>query len=342
MRVFWGRYVRGVTWARVRERIWERIGRQLVWDRLVRGTFHGLVRALCKLAVAILNVLPRRFALRLGEAAGSLLYFIAERTRFRGAIKRTIRTAFPDRFTDAEVEALARRHARDLLKTVVEVARFRELPALVKRGNIQARGLEHLEAALAQGRGAVLLGAHLGNWELLISALGLFGFPAHAIVLRQSNAMFNRWLVRERERFGSKVVYADEATSEGVGRILKGNGFVLLLADHHHYGGNARNIVNFFGKPVSVPGGPIAYSTRFQAPLIPIYIVREPGDRHRIVVEPPLELIDTGRPSEDFLANCRLYISVFERWISEHPEQWMWSHERWEWLDENLQPRFQN
>lgn len=346
MRVFRGQCTRSFTW----DRFWERLrrrrparaGLELLWKRLVLPALHGAGRALGKLAVAVLNLLPRRIALRLGEAAGSLLYAIAERTRFRGAVTRTIRTAFPDRFTDAEVDALARRHARDLLKTAVEVARFRELPALLARGDIRAGGLEHLEAALAEGRGAVLLSAHLGNWELLISALGLLGYPVHAVVLRQSSTLFNRWLVRERERFGSKVVYADEATREGVARILEGNGLLLLLADHHHYGGSARNIVDFFGRPVSVPGGPVAYSTRFRAPLIPIYTLREAGDRHRIVVEPPLQLIETGRPGEDFLANCRLYISVFERWITEHPDQWMWSHERWAWLDEHLRPRFES
>lgn len=310
-----------------------------LWTGMRSNRFQ---EALWQAIVALLRRIPRRIALRLGESMGSLLYAIAERTRFRGTMKRTIRTAFPDRFSDAEVEAMARRHARDLLKSVVEVARFCELPRLLEQGEIQAAGLEHLDTALANGRGAVILSAHLGNWELLISGLGLLGYPVHAVVLRQSNAVFNRWLVRERERFGSKVLFADEVTSERVGRLLAENGLLLLLADQHHYGGDARNIVDFFGKPVSVPGGPVAFPTRFGAPLIPAYTLREPGERHRIVVEPPLPLLNTGRPEEDFLGNCKLYISVFERWISEHPEQWMWSHERWAWLDENLRPRFQD
>ncbi|MBO8126438.1 MAG: lysophospholipid acyltransferase family protein [Firmicutes bacterium] len=290
--------------------------------------------------VAFINWLPRKVALRLGAAFGSFLYSIVELTRFRGAVRRNIRNAFPDRFTDREVAEMARQHGRDLITTLVEAIRFRELPELLEKGIIQVEGLEHLEQALAKGKGAILLSAHMGNWEMLFSIMGLLGYPVHAIVVKQSNELINDLLVRERERFGSKIIYLHEVNSQLIKEILTNNGILLLLADQHNYGGKVRNIIEFFGKPVSVAGGPVAYSQRFGAPLIPAYTVREPGDRHRIIIEPPLKLIDTGNPEEDFLANCRLYYQVYERWIRKHPSQWMWSHERWEWLDENLQPRF--
>src|SRR5690606_3958937 len=115
-------------------------------------------------------------------------------------------------------------------------------------------------------------------------------------------------------------------------QILSSGGIVLLLADHHHYVGEARNIVPFFGIPVSVPGGPVAYSTRFGAPLMPAYTIRIPGGGHRICFEEELRLT----PAVDeraFLDNCRRYMAVYERWITTHPDQWMWSHERWAWFD---------
>ena len=134
------------------------------------------------------------------------------------------------------------------------------------------------------------------------------------------------------------MIYLEDARSSRIEQLLAANQMVLLLADHHHYGGDARNVVDFFGKPVSVPGGPVAFSTRFGAPLIPLYTVRQRGGRHRVLIEAPLEWVDTGRPDKDFLTNCTLYMSVYERWIRAHPDQWMWSHERWAWLDENMRP----
>ena len=290
--------------------------------------------------ISYVNWLPRSYALYLGSSVGSFLYSIIELTRFRGAVRNNIRTAFPQQFSDREIARMARQHGRDLIKTLVEVMRFRELPKLLEEGIIQVEGLEHLKNALARGKGVVLLSAHMGNWELMLSGLGLLGYPVHSVVVKQTNEAFNDFMVTERERYGSHVIYLGDSSSPKVQGILANNGILLLLADQHNYGGKARNIVNFFGKPVSVPGGPIAYSTKFAAPLVPGFTIREPGNRHRIIFEPPLELIDTGNFEEDFITNCRRYIQVFESWITKYPDQWMWSHERWAWLDENLQPKF--
>ncbi|NLY55326.1 MAG: lysophospholipid acyltransferase family protein [Firmicutes bacterium] len=248
--------------------------------------------------------LPRKAALRLGAAIGSFLYSIAELTKYRGAI------------------------------------RMAEFPALYKKGLLAVDGLEHLAKAKEEGKGVIVLSAHMGNYELLLAFMGYLGYPMHIIGVKQSTDWFNEFIVGARELFGCKMLYHKEVTSAQVGEILARNEIVCLVADHHNYGGKARNIVNFFGKPVSVPAGPIAFSTRFGAQLVPAYTIREPGGRHRIIIEPPLQLIETGDAAADFQANCELYYQVYERWITQHPDQWMWSHERWAWLDENLQPKF--
>lgn len=290
--------------------------------------------------IRLINALPRRLALILAAGVGRAIYRISRLTRFRGALERNIRTAFPTRFTDREVKRIAKVHAADLVKSVVEIARFRELPHLVASRVIDVVGIEKLNRAKASGRGIILLSAHMGNWELLIALMGLLGHPAHAVVLRQANPKFNRWIVSERERFGSKALYAGEATSRELTAVLADNGILLLLADHHHYGSEARNIVEFFGKPVSVPAGPVVYARRTGAALLPAFTVRLRRDRHRVIFEEPLELIDHPDPEEAVRLNCRRYIAVFERWITQYPDQWMWSHERWGWLDESLKPRF--
>lgn len=281
----------------------------------------------------IVNRLPRRVALRLADVLGSLLYFNTRFTRFKGALEANIRTAFPDRFSDREVQEIARTHARDMVRTLVEVARMRELPALLERGIVQVEGLNFLKDAVKSGRGAVLLSAHMGNWEILMAVLPLMGFDVTAVVARQPHPLVNEWLVRERSRFGTRLIYYDEVKSDRIGELLASGGLLILLADQHNYGGKPRNIVPFFGIPVSVPAGPIAYSTRFQVPLIPVLALREPGDRHRITLWEPLRLVDTGG-AEDFLINCRRMMELFESWITKHPHQWMWSNQRWSWLKE--------
>ncbi len=291
-----------------------------------------------KLLYRLANWLPRRIALAIGSGFGITLYHIINLTKFKNVLQRNIQTAFP-KFSDEQTSQIAKQHARDLLKTIVEVMRFRDLPSLLKKDLIKTKGFEIIEDILSQEKGAILLSGHFGNWEFLICVMGLLGYPVHAIVLRQSSTIANKLLVQERERFGSKVIYAQEISTEQIKDILSHNGLILLLADHHHYSEEAKNIVEFFNKPVSVPGGPVAYSLKFDVPLIPIYTIREPGDQYLITVERPVPLIRTGDMKKNFLKNCRLYMKVYETWIQTYPDQWMWSHERWAWLDENLQSK---
>lgn len=296
-------------------------------------------RFLLKITNKIVNWLPRRVALSLGSGLGILLYNIVKLTRFKGTLERNVLTAFPN-FSEDKAKKIAKKHAKDIGRTLVEIMRFEELPRLLKKRKIKVDGLDILKDALCRENGAVLLSAHMGNWELLISIMGLLGYPVHIIGLEQHNKLANDFLVRQRELFGTKMVYAHQADKEHVKDILQNNGLILLLADQHHYGAEARNIVDFFGKPVSVPAGPIYYSLKFGAPLIPIHTIREESDTHRIVIEQPIPLKNSENLKEVFLDNCRLYMQVYERWIKKDPDQWMWSHERWAWLDENLQPKY--
>lgn len=263
--------------------------------RFIFAAFAGLVRRL-----------PRKAALRLGAAIGSFLYSIAELTKYRGAIRNNIRTAFGDKFSDQEVARMARQHARDLITTYIEAIRMAEFPALYKKGLLAVDGLEHLAKAKEEGKGVIVLSAHMGNYELLLAFMGYLGYPMHIIGVKQSTDWFNEFIVGARELFGCKMLYHKEVTSAQVGEILARNEIVCLVADHHNYGGKARNIVNFFGKPVSVPAGPIAFSTRFGARWFrPIRFVSRVGGTgsslsRRFNSSRPVMRLPISRPT----ANC--------------------------------------
>ena len=306
----------------------------------------------------VANALPTPVALWVADRLGdAVLALVKVHPRFSQSLPRTIRLALGSALPPREVNRLARVHARQIFETIFEVCQMRRLATAAGGDSPPQRrrqrhsslprglcgglydgpiarldGLEHFKAAHQKGRGVVLVGAHLGNWELLIAGLPLWvSAPVATIVLRQADPVSNAFLQQQRRLFGTKIIYSHGNPTPMALQWLRNGGTLLLLADQH--GESRRNIVPFFGRDVSVPGGPVAFAQRSGAPLVPVYTVRERPGRHIVVFEPELALVRTDDPGADFKENCRRYIARFEKWILAHPEQWLWSYERWAWLD---------
>jgi KDO2-lipid IV(A) lauroyltransferase len=62
---------------------------------------------------------------------------------------------------------------------------------------------------------------------------------------------------------------------------------------------------------------------------LPVFNIRQPDGRYRMVIEPPIDLIRTGNKEHDVQANTQVFTGVIERYVREYPEQWLWLHQRW-------------
>ena len=87
--------------------------------------------------------------------------------------------------------------------------------------------------------------------------------------------------------------------------------------------------VEFFGRKAWTPTAAAQMAIKFHAPVLFGYIHRGPDDRHRIVIEGPIELIRTGDHGEDIKINTARFTTMIEQAIRMHPEQWVWMHRRW-------------
>ena len=93
--------------------------------------------------------------------------------------------------------------------------------------------------------------------------------------------------------------------------------------------------VNFFGIPAYTPTAPVLIAMKSKASFIPGRIVRE-GRRHCIRLEEPLTLRSTGDRESDLSYNTQQWSGCIERYIREHPEQWVWMHRRWRTRPEDV------
>ena len=256
--------------------------------------------------------LPRGWVLAIAAAFGHAVYALYRLTPVRGFIAGNLRAALPD----APAAAIARRHVVGLARCIAEILRFPRVEA------VRFEGWEHVEAARAAGNGVIILTAHYGNWELLGAALVAHGLPLHVLVQPPSQDAFGRLFVEFRARVGVRTwPNTGKASLRPALRALQANEGLGLLADQH---GEAQEaLVRFFGHTVSAPTGPIFLAQRTGAALLPVHLVRQPDGSHVGVVEPAIA------PVDDVQATAQRMYDHYERWITEHPDHWLWAHDRW-------------
>ena len=195
---------------------------------------------------------------------------------------------------------------------------------LRERVEVHGRGI--VEAELAKGRGALMLTAHAGNFDLLGRVSRALGFPLTIISKTVRSAALEAFGRAVRDRFGMRVLPAHGSYRDCL-RTLRRNemlGFVLdqnmTLADGI--------FVDFFGRPACTTPGLAYLSGQSGASVIPIFIERIGGGRHAIRVLAPIAPPPDLKPGSIHAAT-QAYSRVTEDWIRAHPGQWIWIHRRW-------------
>lgn len=191
------------------------------------------------------------------------------------------------------------------------------------RARRRVQGREHLERALAAGRGVVLVTAHTGAWDAGARLLNDdFDSEVTIVMLRESDEAARRLHDAVRERSGVHVVHVGEHPLDGlplVRQLAKG-GIVAVQLDRA--APSARSLeVRLFGAPWRVPEGPFALAARAGAPVVPLFVRRAGYFDYEFRVSAPIEL--PRRPSEvELRVAAERATSEMERFILQNPTQW--------------------
>jgi KDO2-lipid IV(A) lauroyltransferase len=141
-----------------------------------------------------------------------------------------------------------------------------------------------------------------------------------------ANSLLYARVLRQRSRTGNLVIDRRKA-ARAILRALRSGCTVGILNDQ--YSRRTRGVfVPLFGLRCSTSAGPATIALRAEAPVVPMYVIRDGPDHHRLVVQPPLELPRTGDRSRDILEATARMNGALEPIIRAHPEQYMWGHRR--------------
>jgi len=293
--------------------------RSTALDRIV----FGVVRAV----MGMLGALPLTIALRLAAGVALVAYACAPGLRRVGLTNLAI--AFPDRPL-AERRRILRESMANLGRMGAELAHLPRLTDADLRRMVVFDDEPWWEANVAAPRdtGGLILSGHFGNWELLVFAHGMRGYPVSMVHRAIANPFIDHWLNGLRARAGTRLVRKRHAAG-GVLRALKDRELLVLPFDQNSTRGLGV-FVDFFGKPASTNSGIARLALRSGAPVVPVFIVREGRSaRHRVHVLPIMYVRRTGDLESDVIRITQELSDLFEGMVRRYPEQWLWVHKRW-------------
>lgn len=293
-----------------------------------RRAQHHLEYALILLARGLDRILGARLSGWLAAALGRLVYRpLGIR---RGVVEEQLRRAFPDR-DEGWRRDVARASYEHLGREGMMLLRLSRLGPDDVIAVTDVDGLDALRAAVEDGRGAVLVTGHFGNWEIGGAGVAARGIPVDAVVQRQANPHFDRLINRAREQLGIRVIQRGGATKDGL-RSLRGGRVVALVADQD---ARSRGVfVPFFGRPASTHRGPAVLALRTGAPVFMGTAVRRGDGRYAVTIR-EIPVPAAGDPEEQIDRLTAALAAALESAVREEPGQYLWQHRRWKTLPGN-------
>ncbi|HLK13002.1 MAG TPA: lysophospholipid acyltransferase family protein [Candidatus Binatia bacterium] len=280
-----------------------------------------------RMAAGVLGALPLWLALRIGEL-GALVAWLVDRPHRRVGM-RNLALAFPERPLAARRRIL-RRSFLNLGRMAAELAHFPRLTPGRVASMVRFADEDHWRRTMGEERstGRLVLSGHFGNWELLVFANGMRGYPVSLVHRGIANPLVDRWLNRLRARAGTRLIRKHDAARD-VLRALRARELLVLPFDQNSTRGLGV-FVDFFGVPASTNAGLARIALRTGAPVLPVFLVREGRSaRHVAHLLPAVHVERRGDLEADVREATRRFSALFEEMVRRYPEQWLWMHKRW-------------
>ena len=275
----------------------------------------------------LVRILPLQLAYWLGLRICDAFYFLNRRGA--RAVREHLRIIFEHQGIQPSRHILngcTRKTFQYFGKYLADFIRYRKLTAAEVRERVSIQGLENIEAIRNSKRGAIMLTAHYGNWELGGSFLASLGLPFNAVVRPVASPALERIFHWFREQRGMKIILLDHA-GVGVVKALR-RGEVVALVGDRDFTGNGRPW-KFFGHETSLPRGAAWFAHRLGVPLYMGFVIRAPDDTFILRIHDP---IDSAVVKTEEEIQARI-VAIMEETIARDPCQWFifdpfWPEER--------------
>ena len=185
---------------------------------------------------------------------------------------------------------------------------------------------ETLDAAVSNGKGAIVITAHLGPFDLVASALRVRGYPLSALTVRTTNRFAFHAVAFLRSAQNMSVIETSSGGLREVIRLINRGEMIILLSDRDFFLSGRET--TFFGEPTTLPIGAVRLARDTGAPIIPFFAYRRKRGSD-LVIREPIMVPKTSDKEGDVAAGLELVARELERAIARSPDQWVLFQRVW-------------
>lgn len=262
--------------------------------------------------------IPSSWVLGIGVGIGNLAWRLKVR---RNTVLINLKTAFRGSYTDQQLKDIAKRCYRHFGREMMRVLILDKEARRPIEEWIDVEGLKHLRER--KNNGGILVGGHLGCWEIGNFVLPRLGEDVTVFTGRHANKVADRWLNEIRSKAGTKTSGTEDDRTELFDAAKKG--LVAIVGDQAPP--KAPITVDFFGKPSDAAQGPALLALLNKVDFIYFSCVRI-GDRMKMRFQ-KVEFEEAPTRKENIYRLTQAYFKVLQDEIERYPEQYFWMHKRW-------------
>ena len=260
---------------------------------------------------------------------GTILYTLLPVRR--RVVMGNLHQVFGEQLSEDDLRRLAKCFYGHFAKTIGENLAMTVSSEKRIVSKVDVIGVEHVLGAAAQGNGVLLLTGHFGNWELSAIA-GILQFKQYRnrfhVIRKNLGLGMERMVFGRFNKAGLRVIRRRDALTKTLD-ALENNDVVIFIMDQHNKVGSKAIAVDFFGRKAGTHRSLAMVARQSGAPVIPAVSYRRPDGRHVMEFHPALEWIAHERSREELYLNTLGYNRVLEKFVLDHPDQWLWMHRRW-------------
>ena len=271
---------------------------------------------------AFFSILPLDCASALGGWMGRQ---IGPRLRVTGNARRALAIVFP-LLNSYEIEKIIDGMWDNLGRTAGEHPHLAKFNPYMENSRVEVIGVEILDQARDDNEPGIAFSGHLANWELVPLVSTKKGLPLHLVYRRANNPFFDRLVQRGRASTGGQYFPKGPDGAKDILRALNKGQHLAMLVDQKMNDGIE---VPFMGRNAMTAPALAQLALRFNCPVVPVQVERLKGANFRVTIHPPLILPNTGDKQSDILHLMTEVNNYLTTWIKQHPEQWLWVHNRW-------------
>lgn len=245
-------------------------------------------------------------------------------------ILENLHTAFGWEKTEQEISSIVNSYFDSIGSSMIELIYFLDRPKeIVEKVTIE--GKANLDEALKKGVGAILLSAHFGNFPLMFWRMALAGYKTNCIMRQMRDEQFGKYVFDFSNENGVRTIYSlpYRQCVERSLKSLRDNQILFILLDQN-YGEDGGVFVDFFGQLAATATGPVMFSYRSGASILPVFIVRDGTDQYKIIIDSPVTLEPAQSEQLGLVRNTAQLTKIIEGFIRRYPHEWVgWMHRRW-------------